>query len=98
MTTEIPTIDQLLELAHKLPREQRGQLISRLVLELATEALPAQPPMTPDQARAALDEIREHFRAQGPVSPSLSEQLERDRQARDASLRGEALAEVQAAG
>jgi hypothetical protein len=90
MTTQTPTIDQVLDLAHKLPRLQRAELISRLAVELATNAPPARTPMTPDEARAALDEIREHFRAQGPVSPSMSEQLDLDRRARDALLRGEA--------
>ena len=84
------SLDQLLELAHKLPRMQRAELISRLAVELATDAPPGRTPMTPDEARAALDEIREHFRAQGPVSPSISEQLDLDRRERDASLRGEA--------
>ena len=47
MTT--PTLDQVIDLAHRLPREQRGQLIARLALELATDASPARKPMTPDE-------------------------------------------------
>jgi hypothetical protein len=36
-----------------------------------------------------LAEIREEFRRQGPTNPSMAEQLELDRQARDMALRGE---------
>ncbi len=39
MTT--PTLDQVIDLAHRLPREQRGQLIARLALELASDSTPA---------------------------------------------------------
>jgi hypothetical protein len=88
MTTETPTLDQVLDLAHKLPREQRGQLISRLVLELTTDAPPARTPLTPDQARAALDEIRAAIGALPQPRMTLGEQLDADRRERDQSLMG----------
>src|SRR5262249_6992342 len=88
MTTETPTIDQLLELAHKLPRLQRAELISRLALELATDVPPARPPMTPDQARAALAEIRAAIGALPQPRLTAGEQLEADRRARDRALLG----------
>jgi len=84
------SLDYVLDLAHKLPRTQRAELIARLAIELAVAEPPTERPrLSPDEARAALAEIREHFRAQGPVSPSMSEQLDADRRSRDASLRGE---------
>jgi len=88
MTNETPTLDQVLDLAHKLPREQRGQLISRLVLELTTDAPPARTPMTPDEARAALNEIREHLRTLPQPRLTAGEQLEADRRGRERALLG----------
>lgn len=86
MTT--PTLDQVLDLAHQLPRAQRGQLIARLVLELATETPPARPPMTPDQARAALDEVRKTVAALPQPRLTAGELLEADRRDRDRALLG----------
>ena len=85
MTT--PTLDQVIDLAHQLPREQRGQLIARLALELATDA-PARRPMTPDEARAALAEIREAVAALPQPRLTAGEQLEADRRDRDRALLG----------
>lgn len=67
MTT--PTVDQILDLAHQLPREQRRLLVTRLEQELATEAAPPRPPMTPEEARAALAEIRRAVAALPPTTP-----------------------------
>ena len=86
MTT--PTLDQVLDLAHQLPRAQRGQLIARLVLELATETPPARPPMTPDKARAALDEVRKAVAALPQPRLTAGELLEADRRERDRALLG----------
>jgi len=86
MTT--PTLDQVLDLAHMLPRAQRGQLIARLALELATETPPTRPPLTPDQARAALDEIRQAVAASPQPRLTLGEQREADRRDRARALRG----------
>jgi hypothetical protein len=86
MTTETPTIDQVLDLAHKLPREQRGQLIARLALELAT-AEPDRAPHPTTDGEALLAAVRERLAA-SPAERTLAEQLHQDRQDRDAALRG----------
>ncbi len=86
MTT--PTVDQILDLAHQLPREQRRLLVTRLEQELATEAPPARPPMTPDEARAALAEIRRAVAALPQPRLTAGEQLDADRRDRDRALLG----------
>jgi hypothetical protein len=86
MTT--PTIDQILDLAHQLPREQRRQLVTRLEQELAIEARAVQPPMTLDEARTALTEIREAVAALPQPRLTAGEQLEADRRDRDRALLG----------
>lgn len=86
MTT--PTLDQILDLAHRLPREQRGQLVARLALELATDAPPARPRMTPDEARAAWAQLRADLSARPAGSTSMAEQLDADRRSRDQALMG----------
>src|SRR5262245_7716794 len=86
MTT--PTLDQVIDLAHQLPREQRGQLIARLALELATDAPAARPRMTPEEARAALAEIRKAVAALPQPRLTAGEQLEADRRDRDRALLG----------
>ena len=86
MTT--PTLDQILDLAHRLPREQRRLLITRLEQELATEAPPARPRMTPDEARAAWAQLRESMRDLPTPRMTAGEQLEADRRERDRALLG----------
>jgi hypothetical protein len=83
-----PTLDQVVDLAHQLPRAQRGQLIALLALELATETPPTRPPLTPDQARAALDEIRKALAALPQPRLALGEQLEADRRDRELAILG----------
>ena len=85
MTTDTPTIDQVLDLAHKLPREQRGQLIARLALELAT-ADPQHALHPTTDGEALLAAVRERLAA-APAERTLAEQLHQDRQDRDAALR-----------
>ena len=91
MTTDAPTLDQVLDLATRLPPADQVRLIARLApqIERVLEDAPLRPMESDMDPHAILAEIREAFRAQGPVSPSMSEQLEVDRQARDAALRGE---------
>ncbi len=86
MTT--PTLDQILDLAHQLPREQRRQLITRLEQELATESSPERSRMTPDEARAAWARLRADLSARPAGSTSMAEQLDADRRARDQALMG----------
>jgi hypothetical protein len=88
MAIATPTLDQVIDLAHRLPREQRGQLIARLAVELATDAPPQRPPMTPDEARAAWAQLRADLSARPAGSTSMAEQLDADRRARDQVLRG----------
>ena len=86
MTT--PTLDQVIDLAHQLPREQRRQLIARLEQELASEAPPARPRMTPEEARAAWAQLRESMRDLPTPRMTAGEQLEADRRDRDRALLG----------
>ncbi len=86
MTT--PTLDQVLDLAHQLPREQRRLLVTRLEQELATEAPPERPHMTPDEARATLAELRQAVAALPQPRMTAGEQLEADRRDRDRALLG----------
>ena len=88
MTMESPSLGQVLDLAHKLPREQRGQLIARLALELATVE-PQHAPHPTTDAEALLAAVRERLAAT-PAERTLAEQLDQDRQDRDAALRGRA--------
>lgn len=86
MTT--PTLDQVLDLAHQLPLEQRRLLVLRLNQELATEAPPARPRMTPAEARAAWAELRAELSARPAGATSMAEQLDADRRSRDQALMG----------
>jgi hypothetical protein len=78
--------DQLLALVRRLDRPTRARLVAQVVEELAVE-----PPVRPRplaDPRAALAEVRAHFASLGPVSPSVGEQVELDRQSRAESLEG----------
>jgi hypothetical protein len=84
MTT---TFDQALTTARLLPPRERAQLVAQLVLELAEPYSP-RPRMTDSEARAAIAELQAHFAAQGADVPLLSDQLQRDREERQAMLEG----------
>jgi len=88
MTMTTPTLDQVLDLAHQLPHEQRRLLVTRLEQELATEAPPERPRMTPDEARAAWAQLRESMRDLPTPRMTAGEQLEADRRDRDRALLG----------
>lgn len=83
-----PTLDQVIELAHRLPREQRRQLITRLEQELTAERPQLRPQMTPDEARAALAEVRRAVAEMPQPRLTAGEQLDADRRDRDAALLG----------
>ncbi len=87
MTTQTPTIDQVLDLAHQLPRRQRAELISHLAIELANLDQTLAAPRAEDPWQR-LDRLREEFRALGPASPSMAEHLNADRRERQALLEG----------
>ena len=93
MTTTIPTLDQVLDLAQKLPKAQRGELIARLAIALTTDIPPN---MTPDEGRAAWAQLRESMRALPKERPTLAEQLETDRRERQAMIEGSASTDVDA--
>jgi hypothetical protein len=90
MTTATPTLDQVIDLAHRLPREQRGQLIAHLALELATDA-PARPTITPDASHTTWAQLRTELSARPAGSTSMAEQLDADRRSRDQALTGHIL-------
>jgi hypothetical protein len=71
------TYDEVLLVARRLPLAERLRLASALVSEAASEVPPApvRRAMTPAEALAALDDVRTHFAAQGPVSPSIADDL-----------------------
>lgn len=73
----ITTYDELLRGARHLPLADRLRLASTLVSEAASEVphASAQRPMTPEAALATLDAVRAHFAAQGPVTPTIAEDL-----------------------
>jgi hypothetical protein len=75
MTTA--SYDDVLRVARRLPLAERLRLAGALVNEAASEvpASSEQPPMTPAQALAALDEVRAHFAAQGPTTPTIADDL-----------------------
>ncbi|HEU4325063.1 MAG TPA: hypothetical protein VFS21_18120 [Roseiflexaceae bacterium] len=87
MTT--PTVDQILRLAHQLPREQRRQLMIRLEQEFATEVPPPKPSMTKEEARVAWAQLRGDLSARPAGSTTMAEQLDTDRRSRDNSLKGD---------
>lgn len=88
MAIATPTLDQVIELAHRLPREQRRLLITRLEQELATESPPERPRMTPDEARATWAQLRESMRDLPTPRMTAGEQLDSDRRDRDRALLG----------
>jgi hypothetical protein len=73
----VSTYNELLRVARRLPLAERLRLASALVSEAAGEVTPpaTRRLMTPEEALAALDEVRAHFAAQGPVSPTIAEDL-----------------------
>lgn len=77
---------QILELVRRLDRPTRARLVAQVVQELAQEPRVSAPQIA--DPRAVLAEIRAHFAQLGPVSPSMGEQLELDRQHRADLLEG----------
>lgn len=72
-----PTYAEVLLAARRLSLAERLHLASVLVGEAARDVpTPGVPdPMTPATALAALDAVRAHFAAQGPVSPTIADDL-----------------------
>jgi hypothetical protein len=81
-SAEQATLDQALALARKLPPSTRAELVARIVRELADVPAVAARRLTPDQARAALADIRAAVQALPQPRQTLGEQLEADRHSR----------------
>ena len=80
----VMTLHQIFQLAQQLPRRQRRALITLLSNELQAESgMP-----TTDDAWARLDAFRAELTALGPTTPTLTDQLEADRQQRQTRLEG----------
>lgn len=86
-TTAEPTLDQVLTLAHKLPRHIQAELITRLVQELA--AVPPPPPVTNLEGLNRFLAFAAEMRTTYP-NADFTGRLEADRRERDAALRGTA--------
>ncbi|NJN17251.1 MAG: hypothetical protein HC822_13735 [Oscillochloris sp.] len=71
------TYDELLTVARRLSLADRLRLASTLVHEAAGEVAPpsGHQPMTPAEALSALDAVRAHFASQGPVNPTIADDL-----------------------
>lgn len=75
-TMDRPTLDQVLRLARQLLPADQARLVARLTpppVAAPDAQAPAHAPV--DDARGLLARVREDFRAQGPVSPSMAEDL-----------------------
>ncbi len=90
------TLDQIIDLAHQLPRAQRAELIARLARDLALEPTHTQaaasadvPAMTVSQAHTTLAELRAGYSTLPRPRLTLGEQLEQDRAERQASIEGQ---------
>ena len=77
-TLDPPTFDHVLRLARRLPAADQARLVAHLTAAMAA-ALVEAPPIAgggeDEDPWAVLARVREEFRAQGPVSPSVTEEL-----------------------
>ena len=74
-TQDHPTLDQVLRLARQLPPADQARLVARLTPTLAAVLEEHGASVQAGDPRALLARLREDFRAQGPVSPSMAEDL-----------------------
>ena len=75
-TTDTPTLEQVLRLARRLPPADQARLVAHLTPAPAaalTKATPASG--TAEDPWVTLARLREEFRALGPVSPGVTEEL-----------------------
>ena len=75
-TNSHPSLDEVLEFARHLSPVDQARLVARLIPHLV-EALDPASRKVPVEAdpRERLAQIREAFRAQGPIAPSMAEDL-----------------------
>lgn len=87
MSSLVPTIEGVLDLAHRLPRKDQAELIARLARMLVTTSHEAA------HASASVSAAWAHLRADLSARPigstSMAEQLETDRRDRDRLLQGQ---------
>jgi hypothetical protein len=88
MAPPVPTIEGVLDLAHRLPRKDQAELIARLARMLAT-APPEETP-TSTVVAAAWAKLRADLSTRPTGATSMAEQLEADRRDRDRLLQGQA--------
>jgi hypothetical protein len=82
--------DQVLALIRQLDPGERDRLVAEVAAMRPPVAPTLRPKLTPEQARLLGAQLREDFRARGPTSPTMAEQLAADRRARDRALMGRA--------
>lgn len=83
------TLDEVQSLVDQLSPDDKRHLWDRLSAQLAQlQSPPGGQPAARQEAWGQWDALREEFRAIRPVSPTAGEQLDWDRQARDAVLMG----------
>lgn len=79
-TTARPSLEEVLALAHQLRPADQARLVTQLSARLALVLDMASPDTTGSvDPIERLAEVREAFRAQGPVSPSMAEDLDASR-------------------
>ncbi len=79
-TTDIPTLDLVLTLARRLAPADQARLVAQLSPAIAAALIEATSARTPvDDPRAILAQLREDFRDQGPVIPSMADDLAESR-------------------
>lgn len=92
MTTTTTLYDEALAAARRLTLADRLRLASALVSDAASAVAPMPHPyrsfMTPDEARAALAEIRDYLASLPQPRRTLGEQLDADRRDRMRALMG----------
>ena len=75
-TPDFPTLDEVLTLARRLRPADQIRLVAQLAPDLGAGVAPRAADRLPvDDPRSILAQLREHFRAQGPVAPSMADDL-----------------------
>ncbi len=74
-TLDTPTLDQVLRLARRLPPSDQARLVAHLTPALAASSETIQAAGTAEDPWVTLARLREEFRALGPVSPGVTEEL-----------------------
>ena len=74
-TLDRPTLDEVLRLARQLRPADQARLVAGLTSTLVAALDEPVVPEPTNDPRMLLARLREDFRAQGPVSPSMAEDL-----------------------